>query len=65
MKLLSFGISAVAACVLPGTSSAFVINNNDGKEFCSGVKLGSRSSAIYNARVDSADAVSEALKISR
>ena len=67
-------ISAFAACFLSGTCSAFVINkNNGGKQQFGGVKAGSRSrsrgpsspSTIYNARVDSSDAVAEALRISR
>ena len=64
-------ISAFAACFLSGTCSAFVING--GKQQFGGVKICSRSfapscstsSAIYNARVDSSDAVAEALRISR
>lgn len=63
---------AFVSCFLPGTCSGFVVNIDGGKQF--GVKIGSRScgpscstatSAIYNARVDSSDAIAEALRISR
>ena len=59
-------VLAFAAFFLPGTCSAFVVNSSGGNHNF-GVKHGSRfaSPAIYNARVDSSEAVADALRISK
>ena len=59
--------SAFVACFLPNTCSAFLVNKSGGKHFFGVKQHGSRfaPSAVYNARVDSSDAVADALRISR